>query len=72
MRPVSVYANGSGCEIEQLKAELPRRAVVGAEDETHLHLLPHVRASRTLRGARPEIPTPGKNRQVTVSWPLTR
>src|SRR5215472_5859654 len=46
--------------------ELPHRAVVCAEDETHLHLLPHVRASWTLRAARPEIPTPGKNRQVTV------
>ena len=46
--------------------ELPRRAVVLAEDETHLHLLPHVRASWTLRTARPDIPAPGKNRQVTV------
>jgi transposase len=46
--------------------ELPRRAVVLAEDETHLHLLPHVRARWTLRGARPEVVTPGRNRQVTV------
>jgi hypothetical protein len=46
--------------------DLPRRAVVLAEDETHLNLLPHVRASWTLRGARPQVPTPGKNRQVTV------
>jgi transposase len=46
--------------------KLPRQAVVFAEDETHLNLLPHVRASWTLRTARPEIPTPGKNRQVTV------
>jgi transposase len=46
--------------------ELPRRAVVFAEDETHLNLLPHVRASWTLRGTRAHIPTPGKNRQVTV------
>jgi transposase len=46
--------------------ELPRRSVVLAEDETHLNLLPHVRASWTLRGARPQIPTPGTNRQVTV------
>jgi len=46
--------------------ELPRRSVVLAEDETHLNLLPHVRASWTLRAARPEVPTPGKNRQVTV------
>ncbi len=35
--------------------ELPRRAVVPAEDETHLNLLPHVRANWTLRGARPEV-----------------
>jgi transposase len=46
--------------------ELPRGSVVLAEDETHLNLLPHVRASWTLRGRRPEVPTPGKNRQVTV------
>lgn len=46
--------------------ELPRRAVVLAEDETHLNLLPHVRASWTLRTVRPEVPTPGSNRQVTV------
>lgn len=45
---------------------LPRRAVVLAEDETHLQLLPHVRASWTRRGTRPQVPTPGKNRQVTV------
>ena len=46
--------------------DLPRRAVVLAEDETHLNLLPHVRASWTLRGARPEVLTPGTNRKVTV------
>jgi transposase len=36
--------------------ELPRRAVVLAEDETHLNLLPHARASWTLRGMRPQFP----------------
>ena len=46
--------------------DLPRRAVVCAEDETHLNLLPHVRASWTQRGARPQILTPGTNRKVTV------
>src|SRR5437763_2586621 len=46
--------------------DLPRRAVVLAEDETHLNLLPHVRAGWTLRAARPQILTPGSNRQVTV------
>jgi hypothetical protein len=35
--------------------ELPRRSVVLAVDETHLNLLPHVRASWTLRTARPKI-----------------
>jgi transposase len=45
---------------------LPPRAVVLAEDETHLNLLPHVRASWTLRGARPQVLTPGTNRKVTV------
>jgi hypothetical protein len=46
--------------------ELPRRAVVLAEDETHLNLLPHVRASWTLRGMRPQVLTPGTNRKVSV------
>ena len=46
--------------------DLPRRAVVLAEDETHLNLLPHVRASWTLRGTRPQVLTPGTNRKVTV------
>jgi transposase len=46
--------------------ELPRRAVVLAEDETHLNLLPHVRASWTLRTARPQVLTPGTNRKISV------
>ena len=41
-------------------------AVVLAEDETHLNLLPHLRASWTLRGMRPGILTPGTNRKITV------
>jgi hypothetical protein len=45
---------------------LPRRAVVLAEDETHLNLLPHVRATWTVRGARPEVRTPGTNQKITV------
>ena len=46
--------------------DLPRQSVVLAEDETHLNLLPHVRSSWTLRGARPEVLTPGTNRKITV------
>jgi transposase len=45
---------------------LPAGAMIWAADETHLHLLPHLRASWTLRGHRPKILTPGKNRQLTV------
>ena len=40
--------------------ELPARSVVLAEDETHLNLLPHVRASWTLRGSAPAGPHPGQ------------
>jgi transposase len=47
-------------------ARLPRGAVVMAEDETHLHLLPHLRSSWTLRGHRPKVTTPGTNRHITV------
>jgi hypothetical protein len=46
--------------------DLPSRPVVLAGDETHLNLLPHVRASWTLRDARPHVLTPGTNRKVTV------
>ncbi|MGI5133877.1 IS630 family transposase [Streptomyces sp. CA-106110] len=49
----------------QLRA-LPRGSVVLAEDETHLHLLPHIRASWIPRGTRQQVATPGKNRQTTV------
>jgi hypothetical protein len=44
----------------------PRRAVVLAQDETHLNLLPQVRASWTLRGERPQVLTPGTSRKITV------
>ncbi|MGW9032965.1 IS630 family transposase, partial [Streptomyces sp. NPDC055722] len=47
-------------------AALPRGSVVLAEDETHLHLLPHIRASWILHGTRQRVATPGKNRQTTV------
>jgi hypothetical protein len=40
--------------------------VVWGTDETHVHLLPHVRATWILRPYRPEIGTSGKNRQATV------
>ena len=79
MRPASVFAKSPGSEIEQLRAVaqivarligLPPRAVVLAEDETHLNLLPHVRASWTPRGARPQVLTPGTTArsQCSARW----
>ena len=47
-------------------AELPAGAVVLAEDETHLNLLPWVRATWTLRGTRQQVMTPGTNRHRSV------
>jgi transposase len=47
-------------------AALPTRSVVLAEDDTHPHLLPHVRASWIPRGTRQQVATPGTNRQATV------
>jgi len=47
--------------------ELPRGSAVLAEDETHLNLLPHVRASWTLRGRRPEVLTRGRTARSPCS-----
>jgi hypothetical protein len=44
---------------------LPRRAVVLAEDETHLNLA-RMCGPADARGVRPEVLTPGTNRKVTV------
>jgi transposase len=47
-------------------ADLPTGAVVLAEDETHINLLPWVRATWIPRGTRQEVMTPGKNRRRTI------
>ena len=47
--------------------KLLRRSVVLAEDETHLHLPPHVRASWTLRGIRPRDPQ-ATNLGLRFTW----
>jgi hypothetical protein len=46
--------------------ELPRRAVLCAEDETHLHLAAARACELDAARRRPQILTPGKNRQITV------
>ncbi|WP_317617849.1 IS630 family transposase [Streptomyces sp. SDr-06] len=52
--------------VRRRAAVLPDGAKIFTADETHVHLLPHVHARWTLPGYRPEVPTPGKNRQITV------
>ena len=47
-------------------AELPTGAVVLAEDETHLNLLPWVRATWIANGTRQQVMTPGTNRRRTI------
>jgi transposase len=52
--------------LHQQLRDLPKGAVVLAEDETHLHLLPWVRATWILKGQRQQVMTPGKNRRRSV------
>jgi transposase len=52
--------------LHQQLRNLPEGAVVLAEDETHVNLLPWVRATWIARGTRQEVMTPGKNRRRTI------
>jgi transposase len=52
--------------IRRRLARLPAGSVVIAEDEAHLDLLPHLRASWIRKGERAQVMTPGKNRRATV------
>jgi transposase len=53
-------------DLHQQLNQLPPGAVVLAEDETHVNLLPWVRASWIARGSRQQVMTPGKNRRRTI------
>jgi transposase len=53
-------------DLHQQLRDLPDGAVVLAEDETHLNLLPWVRATWIVKGTRQEVMTPGKNRRRTI------
>src|SRR6266545_2468731 len=46
--------------------DLPPGAVLLAEDETHINLLPWVRSTWIVRGTRQQVMTPGKNRRRTI------
>ena len=53
-------------DLHQQLNQLPPGAVVLAEDEMHVNLLPWVRASWIARGSRQQVMTPGKNRRRTI------
>jgi transposase len=53
-------------DLHQQVRDLPAGAVVLAEDEAHLNLLPWVRSTWIVRGHRQEVMTPGKNRRRTI------
>jgi transposase len=53
-------------EVRATLAALPDGAVVLAEDETHVNLLPWVRSTWVLRGTRQQVLTPGSNRRRSV------
>jgi transposase len=52
--------------LHQAISDLPTGAVVLAEDETHVNLLPWVRATWIPHGSRQQVMTPGKNQRRTV------
>jgi transposase len=52
--------------LHQAIGELPEGTVVLAEDETHLNLLPWVRATWIANGTREQVMTPGTNRRRTI------
>jgi transposase len=53
-------------DLHQQLRHLPDGAVLLAEDETHLNLLPWVRATWIVRATRQHVMTPGKNRRRTI------
>ena len=53
-------------DLHQQLRKLPDGAVVLAEDETHINLLPWVRSTWIANGCRQQVMTPGKNRRRTI------
>jgi transposase len=53
-------------DLQQQISNLPDGAVVLAEDETHINLLPWVRATWIVQGQRQQVMTPGTNRRRTI------
>jgi hypothetical protein len=53
-------------DLHQQIRDLPPGAVVLAEDETYINLLPWVRSTWIIRGTRQHVTTRGKNRRRTI------
>ena len=53
-------------DLRQAITDLPEGAVVLAEDETHINLLPWVRSTWIVKGARQRVMTPGTNRRRSL------
>ena len=53
-------------DLHQQVRDLPTGAVLLAEDESHINLLPWVRSTWIPRGTRQQVMTPGKNRRRTI------
>jgi transposase len=53
-------------DLHQQIRDLPEGAVVLAEDESHINLLPWVRATWIAKGTRQQVMTPGTNRRRTI------
>ena len=53
-------------DLHQQLGSLPEGAVVLAEDETHINLLPWVRSTWIAHGTRQRVMTPGTNRRRTI------
>jgi transposase-like protein len=52
--------------LHQEIAGLPEGAVLLAEDESHINLLPWLRSTWIVRGERQEVMTPGKNKKHSI------
>jgi transposase len=52
--------------VRQAITDLPDGAVVLAEDETHVNLLPWVRSTWIVKGTRQQVMTPGTNRRRSL------
>jgi transposase-like protein len=53
-------------DLRQHISDLPPGAVLLAEDETHINLLPWVRSTWILNGHRQQVMTPGSNRRRSI------